>query len=199
MHVVLFNPIVAIFDVYFNVLNIMKTNSLSFFFVLFLGCGVNAQQSTDIYFDQLNAAGYTQYNLVSFEKSKIESALTGLYMNKSDANPLMYGAEILPGKEGAKVIFRDYQPCVAVTNSSRLLHKIIKINGQKIEAYYGCGPSKSGAPNSIYMIKSEAGNDFAKKEFTDNPFVFVQLENLPIPFDTKGFLKVLSEASGKAL
>jgi 2-C-methyl-D-erythritol 4-phosphate cytidylyltransferase len=73
------------------------------------------------------------------------------------------------------------------------------IDGQKVQADYSCVSGGRTRTQEIYKIKSAAGNDYAKKTFSEKAYVLVHLNNVPVPFATEGFSKALAEASAKAL
>lgn len=74
------------------------------------------------------------------------------------------------------------------------------VSGQKLEAYYFCGYNNvDSQTQEVYGIKSTAGNDFAKKVFAEIDYVFVHINDMPVPFHTEGFSKAMAESSGKAL
>lgn len=164
-----------------------------------LSLGVRAQKSNADYIEDLKTAGYPVIIPLSFAVTKRKFALTSLY-KMDDKNGLMHSAEISANKDGASIYFRVYRPCVPSENANRLHERIIMISGQKLEAYYSCNyGSADSRTNEFYGIKSTAGNDFAKKAFAEMNYVFVHLNDLPVPFHTEGFSKAMAEASGKAL
>jgi hypothetical protein len=167
---------------------------------LSLSLGARAQKSNADYIEDLKTAGYPVIQPLSFAITKQKLAMTALYKSKDDKNALMHSVEISANKDGASIFFRVYRPCVPSENANRLQERIIMISGQKIEAYYYCGfGSADSQTNEVYRIKSTAGNDFAKKAFAEMNYVFVHLNDLPVPFHTEGFSKAMAESSGKAL
>ena len=167
---------------------------------LSLSLGARAQKSNAEYIEDLKTAGYPMINPHSFAVTKRKFALTTLYKSMDDKNGLMHSAEINANKDGASIYFRVYRPCVPTENANRLQERIIMISGQKLEAYYSCTfGSADSQTNEFYGIKSTAGNDFAKKAFAEMIYVFVHLNDLPVPFHTEGFSKAMAESSGKAL
>lgn len=168
--------------------------------VIFLCTNASAQKSAEDYIKELKAAGYSEIQPLSFAITKTNYALTGLFKGKADKTRLMFSAEISSDKDGANLFFRAYRKCTLSNKDARRLdEKIIVVHGQKIEAYYFCGAGQDGQTNEIYKIKSVAGSDFIKVAFTENNYVFVNMNGLPVPFHTEGFSKALAESSGKAL
>lgn len=179
----------------------MKTKVLLIVCVaLSLSLGARAQKSNADYIEDLKTAGYPEIAPLSFAITKKKYALTTLYKSKDDKNGLSYIAEISAQKDGADIFFRAYRPCVRSEGAKRLQERIIMISGQKIEAYYYCGSGSGDTQtNEVYLIKSTAGKDFAKKAFAEMNYVFVHLNDLPVPFHTEGFSKAMEESSGQAL
>ena len=159
-----------------------------------------AQKSNAEYIEDLKTAGYPGILPLSFSITKKNYALTALYKSKDDKNALNYFAEISANKDGASIVFRSYWQCAPTDNAKLLQERIIMISGQKVEAYYSCGHSPGESKtHEIYVIKSPAGNDFAKRAFVETNYVFVHLNGMPVPFHTEGFSKAMAESSGKAL
>ena len=179
----------------------MKNNIYRAFFAsvaLYLSTGASAQNPQTDYMAILKAAGFTNINVVSFAETKKKHALTFLYRSDTDKDPLTIFAEISPTKEGADLAFRVYRPCVQ--SNGKLQNQIIVISGQKIETSYGCAMSPHETKTQeIYIIKSLAGNDFAKKEFTESKYVVVDIFGLDLLISTEGFPQALAASSGKAL
>ena len=148
----------------------------------------------------MKTAGYPGILPLSFAITKKNFALTALYKSKDDKNALKYFAEISADKDGASIAFRSNWQCAPTDNAKLLQERIIMISGQKVETYYFCGYSPGESKtHEIHIIKSPAGNDFAKKAFVDTSYVFVHLNGLPVPFHAEGFSKAMAESSGKAL
>jgi hypothetical protein len=162
--------------------------------------GAHAQKPNVDYLKDLEAAGYPAFKVFSFDVTKKKFALTALYKSEADKDPLRNVAEILPTKEGTNMAFRTYRPCVITEKQGKPQERIIMVAGQKIEAYYACGitPNESKT-HELFLIKSLEGNEFTKKQFSELEYVFVHLNDLPVPFDTGGFSRALTESSGKAL
>lgn len=162
--------------------------------------GASAQKSIAERLADLKTAGYPDVRALSFLDTKKQYALTGLYRNETDKDPQLYFAMISPNKDGASMAFKTNRPCAPNEKVRSLQQRIVSVSGQKIEAYYVCsaGPGVSET-QEVFLIKSTAGNDFVKKEFAENEYVFVQVSDLPVPFQTNGFSGVLAQSSGKAL
>lgn len=146
--------------------------------------------------------GYEGVKAVSFSDSKTHYALTSIYKGKKENHDtkVIYTAEVSSIKNKAELSFRLYKDCIP-TNRERLIEKTIKINDKKINAYYICDKESVNAPKGqeMYFLKSQPGKDFAYAEFIDNTFVFVEFDNVKIPFDTTGFIDAWDEVSEPAL
>lgn len=159
-----------------------------------------AQPSNTELLEELKVAGFPEVQPLSFAVTKQRKALTALYTSKTSDKPLMYAAEIAAEKDGASVFFRAYRPCIPSDKSARLSERIIMVGNQKIEVFYACGIADgSTQTNEVFMIKSAAGKAFVKQQFEENHYVFVRLNNMPVPFHTEGFFRAMAEAGGKAL
>lgn len=143
---------------------------------------------------------YRSFMTVSFRDAPAGGAITGLY-NDADRNgrPTSFEVRVKAAKTGAYMIFFAYRKCVP-TDPTKLVERIIRLDGQKIAAYYTCVQDKS-APGTVelYLPQTRAGAKYAVAEFHRKPHVMVELEGLRIPFDTAGFAQVWANESGDAL
>lgn len=139
---------------------------------------------------------YPEMKTASFSFTKKGYALTRLAKSASDKEPLMFWASITPSKEGADLGFKTSRPCIPDNN--RLFDRIILVSGQKVDSAYMC--IRLATENQeVFVIKSAEGKAFVHSEFAQRPYVFVELDGLPVPFKTEGFSSVLKASDGKAL
>jgi hypothetical protein len=141
-----------------------------------------------------------QASPLSFDDMENGTAMTGIKKNSVDQKPTLFTAQIQPTKDGAELMFLVFSECV-LTDTSKLNERIIKIAGQKINAFYACGypPGKLGDYRQVYVIKSAQGKEFARRKFEEKKWVFVEFEGFPVPFETAGFAKFWAASSGSAL
>ena len=146
--------------------------------------------------------GYAGIKAVSFKVTKTNYSLTAIYKSKKkNANsPPTYLAEVSSYKSKPDLFFRTYKTC-NITDNNRLIEKTINISNQRITSHYMCTkvPGKSSETQELYIIKSQAGKDFARNEFSNKSYVFVKFEDMEIPFDTKGFSTIWDEESKPSL
>ncbi len=147
--------------------------------------------------DDLNYAGL---QTISFLKGN-DMAITAFHKDKKNPkrNSGFYMSIIDLEQKGLGLYFRAYQPC-AVTKAPR--DTTIKISDQKVQASSMCSVVAEGdgkKTSVIYVPKTKAGKDFAYSEFSSKDFVFLELDGVEVPFDTRGFMAAWDEAAKPAL
>ena len=144
--------------------------------------------------------GYMGVKAVSFESSKNRESITAIVKEKASKNYPIYTAVVSDSDGVAKLSFRNYLQC-SPNDQEKLSTKNLYVNGQKLSAYYLCGPAKPGDKTNIeiYQIKTDAGNEYVHRTFSSERFVFVTMDRVEVPFDTKGFTEVWQEANDPAL
>lgn len=139
--------------------------------------------------------------MISFEKTQKEYALTALHGSKRIPNPPLYFAHVTMGEKSAEIHFSAYRNCPKTNSNAKLPERIIAVGGQKIAVYYFCAeaPNDNNRLKEIYKIKTVAGKEFVRNAFDRNKVVFVKFQDVEIPFDTAGFQDVWDANSGSAL
>lgn len=196
------DSIAGTYDLRSHLLQRSHSMAFKFLFAAFLAIAFIFNASAQTSDEELAAELATTYpfsTMLPFSKTKTNYSLTALFKSEAGKASVKYAAEVNAEKDGASVSFRAYRQCEPTDMKSRLPVQIIVVSGQKIEAYAVCGREPSGQTSDIFLIKSAAGRDFVKKEFSEKTLVFVRLNGLPVPFDTGGFGQALTAASGKAL
>jgi len=169
-------------------------------FVFFFAMSASAQKSNADYLDELKASGYPELATVSFKVTKKNYAITSLQKDKKDKIGLLHFATAVPTKDGVNVGFKILRSCIPSEKNERMTEQVINVGGRKVEVYYQCAVVPGEPVNhELFIVKSAAGNEFVKKVFIERKFVFVYLNNLPVPFETEGFAEVLEALDGKAL
>ena len=146
--------------------------------------------------DRLNTY-YPSSRLASFAITNERYALTFLYKDKAEKSPpLIFWASIVGVADGADLGFKSSRACVS--RGDELQERIISVSGQKIQANYMCAKLPSG-DQEVYVIKTNQGKMFVRGEFEKREMVVVELDGLPVPFQTDGFVRAWDKSSGKAL
>lgn len=128
------------------------------------------------------------------------SAITTIGKNAGDEDLKNFGVVIVPKKIGVSIGFIRYEGCTSDT-SSNPVERVIKIDGQKIQAHYACMPEKGAAQgySGVYAPLSQEAIVFIKKRFSTMRYVYVELDDFTVPFNTEGFENAWREADGVAL
>ena len=143
---------------------------------------------------------YSGIKTIGFNESKKKASLTAVIKSKNDTNYPIYSTVISDDTGTPSLFFRNYIKCTP-RNSNKITEKSIYIDGQKISANYMCvaGERPTDSTTEIYLIKTNAGKNFAHDAFLKNMYVFVKFDDFEVPFDTSGFSELWREASEPAL
>ena len=168
------------------------------FFVVLVGLNAHAQVSQAEYMEELARSGFNvrMHSFFSTKQRLARTVIDKVGVDTKEARE--YTAEIATTKIGPYVYFTAYRECIP-TPFMQMMERIVSIEGQKMEAEYTCRSGARKRNQEIYIIKSVAGNEYAKKTFSEKAIVSIDLNGVPVPFDMQGFSKAFAEASAKPL
>lgn len=127
-------------------------------------------------------------NAVSFRKAEFKYAVTAIY-DKKNANPPIHIAMISAGHDGADIGFKIYEPCIINSTNESPVNIVIRVDEKNVSSALFCGPDPTtkGATQKVYIIKTQAGKEYIRDQFSMADYVFIDFGNGVIPFATDGF------------
>jgi hypothetical protein len=150
--------------------------------------------------NKLTNKGGKGVKAISFKESKLQFALTILHDGKREKPP-MHLAKVSASSKGADISFKVYHNCTLTGRDDNLIRRVIRIDDKNVSALSGCG-KEQGKDNTmveVFLIKSRAGKEYARKKFLENEYVFVDFGSGLIPFSTEGFESAWNRADQPAL
>lgn len=181
----------------------MKKSILRFFsaFIFAVLVGNAFAQKTDNERIEDLKARYPVIKTIPFKDSNPPNqTLTAFYKNKDRSDsPAIFSMSVQSEKDGARIVFKAYKPCLLLQSVYPLEERVILVNNQKVQTYYMCSPFDNESNQEIYLVKNKEGTQYAREEFTTKAYVFVSFSNMDVPFNTEGFTSAFSRANGKAL
>lgn len=136
---------------------------------------------------------------MSFKDTEYKFAITTIYDNSTDA-PLHMTSVLSDGNE-ASIGFKIFKKCDITRPGDSLVNRIIRVDGTNISTVMGCGKDSSdpSVTQEVFVLKTQAGKNYVQRQFSENPFVFVDFGSGEIPFDTDGFNELWQRADEPAL
>ncbi|MCQ4346762.1 hypothetical protein NGA35_04815 [Pseudomonas stutzeri] len=125
---------------------------------------------------------------ISFKDTNYQFSITAIYDAKNNEPPMHIVVVSSDGNE-ANIGFKIVRKCTLTEQGDPLINRVIRVDGTNISAAMGCGkdPSNQGVTQEVFVLKTQAGKAYVQKQFSENPYVFVDFGSGEVPFATDGF------------
>lgn len=137
---------------------------------------------------------------ISFKDTNYRYSLTGIvYKNKK--NPDLHMALVSSRRSGASVGFKIRTKCQVAVVQDKVVDRVVRVDDVNVSAGMLClgNSAQDGGTEEVYILTTQAGKEYVKKQFLQNQYVFVDFGEGEVPFATEGFEGAWGRANEPAL